>query len=118
ELAGGGLVHAGEQRVVVGAEATGQVGFERRPGAAYGRDVVGVVDRLDDGVGRGGGVDHVEVVEQTQLLHQAHGQVEPGGRHGVPRDRKSTRLNSSHVKISYAVFCLKKKKITSMITTS
>src|SRR5436309_15951857 len=28
------------------------------------------------------------------------------------RDRKSTRLNSSHVKISYAVFCLKKKKRT------
>src|SRR3989442_5365220 len=27
-------------------------------------------------------------------------------------DRKSTRLNSSHVRISYAVFCLKKKKIT------
>src|SRR5690606_41108183 len=30
---------------------------------------------------------------------------------GSPQDRKSTRLNSSHVKISYAVFCLKKKKI-------
>src|SRR5690606_40039513 len=30
------------------------------------------------------------------------------------RDRKSTRLNSSHVKISYAVFCLKKKKKTEM----
>src|SRR5436309_7992325 len=29
---------------------------------------------------------------------------------GVGQDRKSTRLNSSHVKISYAVFCLKKKK--------
>src|SRR3712207_8431399 len=28
------------------------------------------------------------------------------------RDRKSTRLNSSHANISYAVFCLKKKKIT------
>src|SRR5690606_41973088 len=28
---------------------------------------------------------------------------------GVGEDRKSTRLNSSHVKISYAVFCLKKK---------
>src|SRR5690554_7370879 len=27
-----------------------------------------------------------------------------------PGDRKSTRLNSSHVRISYAVFCLKKKK--------
>src|SRR5690349_23735997 len=40
-----------------------------------------------------------------------------GGRAGLtaraglrPRDRKSTRLNSSHVEISYAVFCLKKKK--------
>src|SRR3712207_8758227 len=29
---------------------------------------------------------------------------------GVPGDRKSTRLNSSHANISYAVFCLKKKK--------
>src|SRR5690606_41548117 len=29
---------------------------------------------------------------------------------GIGQDRKSTRLNSSHVKISYAVFCLKKKK--------
>src|SRR5215204_4011994 len=29
---------------------------------------------------------------------------------GGPRDRKSTRLNSSHTVISYAVFCLKKKK--------
>src|SRR5204862_8004665 len=28
----------------------------------------------------------------------------------IPTDRKSTRLNSSHVEISYAVFCLKKKK--------
>src|SRR3712207_7567151 len=31
-------------------------------------------------------------------------------RHEVLRDRKSTRLNSSHANISYAVFCLKKKK--------
>src|SRR5690625_6872026 len=31
------------------------------------------------------------------------------GRPGTPIDRKSTRLNSSHVAISYAVFCLKKK---------
>src|SRR3712207_6982438 len=30
--------------------------------------------------------------------------------HFVTRDRKSTRLNSSHANISYAVFCLKKKK--------
>src|SRR3989449_11428877 len=33
-------------------------------------------------------------------------------RNGLVRDRKSTRLNSSHGYISYAVFCLKKKKIT------
>src|SRR5205807_8920608 len=33
-----------------------------------------------------------------------------GHREPVPRDRKSTRLNSSHLVISYAVFCLKKKK--------
>src|SRR5436309_9818406 len=32
-------------------------------------------------------------------------------------DRKSTRLNSSHVKISYAVFCLKKKKKSTNTTT-
>src|SRR5204862_4725145 len=31
-------------------------------------------------------------------------------REGLVEDRKSTRLNSSHVEISYAVFCLKKKK--------
>src|SRR3712207_8779062 len=30
--------------------------------------------------------------------------------HGINADRKSTRLNSSHANISYAVFCLKKKK--------
>src|SRR3712207_7181120 len=30
----------------------------------------------------------------------------------VSADRKSTRLNSSHANISYAVFCLKKKKVT------
>src|SRR3712207_7666774 len=36
------------------------------------------------------------------------GVVDP---HGRGRDRKSTRLNSSHANISYAVFCLKKKKI-------
>src|SRR3712207_7299547 len=34
------------------------------------------------------------------------------------RDRKSTRLNSSHANISYAVFCLKKKKTTTTYTPS
>src|SRR5438067_8463418 len=34
------------------------------------------------------------------------------------QDRKSTRLNSSHVSISYAVFCLKKKKIKKLDSSS
>src|SRR5207302_8760403 len=38
---------------------------------------------------------------RARRAHQLHAQPRP--------DRKSTRLNSSHVKISYAVFCLKKK---------
>src|SRR5436309_11693271 len=36
----------------------------------------------------------------------------------LKRDRKSTRLNSSHVKISYAVFCLKKKKRVKQVVES
>src|SRR2546427_4308178 len=48
---------------------------------------------------------HAAVAARTEdvqgLLHALH---------AVDRDRKSTRLNSSHSQISYAVFCLKKKK--------
>src|SRR3712207_7286919 len=39
-----------------------------------------------------------------------------GERKRVRQDRKSTRLNSSHANISYAVFCLKKKKETTRTT--
>src|SRR5437773_9384196 len=42
------------------------------------------------------------------LGHDAAGISRPG--QGETIDRKSTRLNSSHITISYAVFCLKKKK--------
>src|SRR3712207_8049151 len=38
--------------------------------------------------------------------------------HNLNRDRKSTRLNSSHANISYAVFCLKKKTISSIPSSS
>src|SRR3712207_7832170 len=44
---------------------------------------------------------------QRIALCRRTGRVRGGGR---TRDRKSTRLNSSHANISYAVFCLKKKK--------
>src|SRR3712207_8637786 len=45
-------------------------------------------------------------LEQLQHLVFLAGEVHAGARH---LDRKSTRLNSSHANISYAVFCLKKK---------
>src|SRR5690606_40882268 len=44
---------------------------------------------------------------QSEIEMERVGSGFAGGGRG--RDRKSTRLNSSHVKISYAVFCLKKK---------
>src|SRR3712207_9171942 len=40
----------------------------------------------------------------------AHASLDRGWDKDVDRDRKSTRLNSSHANISYAVFCLKKNK--------
>src|SRR5690606_41411255 len=43
------------------------------------------------------------------------GITELGRAFTIAPDRKSTRLNSSHVKISYAVFCLKKKKKPSLL---
>src|SRR5256885_9825165 len=70
------------------------------------------------------------------VLHSRHELIAPGDQH-MPaavllgelgfriaadhtddlRDRKSTRLNSSHLVISYAVFCLKKKKTSSCYLT-
>src|SRR5690349_22125572 len=60
-----------------------------------------LVHHADPGVDRVlGGVDgHRLAVDQDFSLIRLH----------QPVDRKSTRLNSSHVEISYAVFCLKKK---------
>src|SRR3712207_8348987 len=49
-----------------------------------------------------------------RVLRDAHdlvaGALAPRARRRHAQDRKSTRLNSSHANISYAVFCLKKKK--------
>src|SRR6266498_4361315 len=71
-------------------------------------------DRLDPGRGDGPRRDRALGVRR-------HHRAEPGAGSPADRargagdpahrgDRKSTRLNSSHVRISYAVFCLKKKK--------
>src|SRR5438067_5837466 len=50
------------------------------------------------------------VIDDVQRLVLVRHRLMPA-RH-INEDRKSTRLNSSHVSISYAVFCLKKKKKT------
>src|SRR5690349_22151685 len=68
-----------------------------------------VDDVGDPQAGRHGQGDHRDelggvAADDGPAQHHARGRV--------GEDRKSTRLNSSHVEISYAVFCLKKKKQT------
>src|SRR5947209_13534420 len=56
---------------------------------------------------------HVQLIEMAVAIWRAraiYAAAELGGGVDRARDRKSTRLNSSHANISYAVFCLKKKK--------
>src|SRR2546430_9472843 len=56
---------------------------------------------------------HAHAVQRDGLVapaHRAQLRVRPRG-----PDRKSTRLNSSHSQISYAVFCLKKKKYSARL---
>src|SRR5256885_8761236 len=69
-------------------------------------------ERLPEAVGHPGGQGAGdEEAEHHVLGHTGHVHVEvvtDGGQ--AAGDRKSTRLNSSHLVISYAVFCLKKKK--------
>src|SRR3712207_7335486 len=78
--------------------------------------VVGVAGRLPEGVrlrqlvasrvvGVGG-----RVAERVGRAQQQPAGVVARDADAAVRDRKSTRLNSSHANISYAVFCLKKKK--------
>src|SRR5690349_22203629 len=59
--------------------------------------------------------------EFLRLSHGSYSLVQSDGLRLLGRvriDRKSTRLNSSHVEISYAVFCLKKKKKNSTIQSA
>src|SRR5438270_1840306 len=65
--------------------------------------------------GDGGEQTKVQIPKENKYLHVEYGSQERGlwlrhARYLTCRDRKSTRLNSSHSQISYAVFCLKKKK--------
>src|SRR2546426_7702063 len=57
-----------------------------------------------------GGCGAARHLPRAGAPRRARGRAAHRARRGAPADRKSTRLNSSHLVISYAVFCLKKKK--------
>src|SRR5690625_6523144 len=85
-------------------------------GGAVPEDPAGVVGQHVD-PGRTGRVAELtgqaaHVVQPREVRHEGLRSRRAGHGCGLVRDRKSTRLNSSHVAISYAVFCLKKKNPT------
>src|SRR3712207_8232425 len=95
------LFRSGDERV----QAGGGVGQ---------RDGTDLLVAVDEDAGEEPG-HRAAVADQRAPVDPQHLQAQPvrrparrGGVHA--RDRKSTRLNSSHANISYAVFCLKKKK--------
>src|SRR5688572_32372990 len=58
----------------------------------------------------GEGVVHHRPSDGSEQVRSPHARSRESQCRGRGQDRKSTRLNSSHSQISYAVFCLKKKK--------
>src|SRR5690349_23036527 len=80
--------------------------FRSRVAAAIGRELPGLGGLPRRDVRLGGDLPAVGAAR----AHRLPGPRSAHARNERPRpDRKSTRLNSSHVEISYAVFCLKKK---------
>src|SRR5205807_9736002 len=126
----------GERRLSVGVESGHRDPLQRRPavrripllaGIAGGRDHAAPLEEAPSrgagdrgGLGRGGGMHEQRVERGRRYVRDALAPcpliIEIGAAHRVPeisvQDRKSTRLNSSHLVISYAVFCLKKKTVT------
>src|SRR2546430_12080353 len=75
-------------------------------------------DNNGDGVFTVGGAHRARgarIAETARQLAVAGGGAVRDGAQQIPQDRKSTRLNSSHSQISYAVFCLKKKNIVDAV---
>src|SRR3712207_6983101 len=79
------------------------------------RSCLGDIGGVDGVRARGAVADQQRPAGERHVQHLVEGGEEARGAHdGMRRraageDRKSTRLNSSHANISYAVFCLKKK---------
>src|SRR2546430_13139610 len=77
----------------------------RSPGSEVGQERIDIIEHVT--------TDRPE--SERCPVHQSHRKVallSDSARFPDVKDRKSTRLNSSHSQISYAVFCLKKKKCT------
>src|SRR6267378_4469142 len=96
-----------------GGRRCGRAGAARS-GHRDGRDARGPGRRRRPALRARAGRSRRDGLQRRRAAHRAADGVRlrrlaPRGGH-PPRDRKSTRLNSSHVEISYAVFCLKKKK--------
>src|SRR5699024_12871586 len=77
------------------------------------RGLLGLLGRGEGHVAPGGVGEPVLGLPRHREQQSLAGATCPSPR--PSRDRKSTRLNSSHVSISYAVFCLKKKKKRSIL---
>src|SRR5690606_40638746 len=73
-------------------------------------DLNDLCDATDAAIEGGGGFGWLRPPMREGLERYWQGVIAAPTRWLFIADRKSTRLNSSHVKISYAVFCLKKKK--------
>src|SRR5438034_6429437 len=124
---------AGADRAMAGAAPADRAARDQRVEGRSGPPIARAVARRGDldhdaGIDRAVGALSQLDVPVAILLHLVHA-PDPAGeavhlelgararraailRPEVRRDRKSTRLNSSHTVISYAVFCLKKKKKT------
>src|SRR5690625_6890907 len=81
-------------------------------GTGTGSSITGILNR--EGLQTetsGGAQDNLDALYRALTKVQLATGLNADGVVMHPLDRKSTRLNSSHVAISYAVFCLKKKRI-------
>src|SRR5207245_4986627 len=87
---------------VCSSDLLGLAGNQERERPRIARDV----GSLQLGLGIGDLIRHHAVIEKIPERPGLDGEIDVLG-----EDRKSTRLNSSHGSISYAVFCLKKKQI-------
>src|SRR5690554_150023 len=87
------------------------LGYPRIPGI-YSEKQIEEWKKITDAVHQHGSKIFVQLMHTGRVGHTANlpDGLRVAGASNIKADRKSTRLNSSHVRISYAVFCLKKKK--------